>query len=111
MVAQNRPWMDIEWTWRGMTGSVVSWIPVAQGYCSGVRTRLGYSSGARERIKGAKKILKTAAVVSGREGWGQHARRGGERGIVVVGERDAEKKGDIDSAEWSTWGQIGRFWY
>ena len=55
MVAQNEPWMDIEWTWRGMTGSGVSWIPIVQGYCSGVRTRLGYSSGAREQIKDTKK--------------------------------------------------------
>ena len=54
---------------------------------------LGIRPGAREQIKDTKKILKTAAVVSRRVGREEHARRGGEKGgMVVVGEETEKKK-------------------
>jgi hypothetical protein len=74
-----------------MTGSELSWIPIVQGYCSAFVLDLGIVLAQEGKLR-IREILKAAAVVSGREGWDEHARRGGKGGMVVVEGRDAEKK-------------------
>jgi hypothetical protein len=68
-----------------MTGSAVSWIPVVQGYFLVFVLDFGVVL-AQEGKPRVRKILKVATVVYGREGWDEHAQRGGKGGMVVVGE-------------------------
>lgn len=51
MVAQNEPWMDIEWTVWGMTESAGSWILITQRSCPAFVLDVGIRSIAREQIK------------------------------------------------------------